>query len=260
VSVVTPVRRAFDYWIVQYRHWWRVSLLITFVTPALYIAAMGVGLGGLVDRGGHTRTLGGHDYLSFLAPGLLAATAMQTAIGESLWPVGNAVRWSRSYLAMVATPLRPREVMVGHLCFVGLRVGLVTSTFMLVATAFGALSSPLAVLAWPAAVLCGVASAAAAMAFSVGRRHDHAYAALHRFVVVPMFLFSGVFFPVTALPVVLREVAYLTPLWHGVALCRDLTLGQAGLVAEVGHAGYLLVWTVVGTLVGDREYVRTLTR
>jgi lipooligosaccharide transport system permease protein len=260
MATVAPVGRSFLYWVVQYRRWWRVSVLISFVNPALYLAAMGVGLGGLIDHGGLSQTLGGQGYLAFLAPGLLAANAMQTAVGESTWQVGNAVRWSRSYLAMVATPLRPGEVMVGHVLFAGLRAGLGAGAFLIVAALFGALGSPWAVLAWPVAVLCGLAHAAPAAAFAVGRTHDHANVALQRFVVIPLFLFSGVFFPVSQLPDGLRGAAYLTPMWHGVALCRDLCLGRAQWAISVGHAGYLALWFGVGTWVACRAYRRRLTR
>jgi lipooligosaccharide transport system permease protein len=258
-TTIAPARHAFEYWLIQYRRWWRVGLLLSFLNPALYLAAMGVGLGGLVDRGAGAGALGGHSYLSYLAPGLLAATAMQTAVGESTWPIGNAVRWNRAYVAMVATPLRAVDVMVGHLFFVAFRLALGAAAFLLVAGAFGALASPLALLAWPAAVLCGLTHAALASAFSVGRKHDHAYASLQRFVVVPMFLFSGVFFPVTQLPWLLRDVAWLTPLWHGVALCRDLCLGEARPVGCVGHLACLAGWLVLGAALAARAHDRTLT-
>jgi lipooligosaccharide transport system permease protein len=259
-AVVAPAGRSCLYWLVQYRRWWRVSLLISFVNPALYLAAMGLGLGGLIDRGGPAAALGGHGYLAFLAPGLLAANAMQTAVGESTWPVGNAVRWTRSYVAMVATPLRPGAVMAGHLLFAGLRAGLGAGAFLIVAGLFGALDSPMAVWAWPVALLCALAHAAPAAAFSVGRSHDQANAALQRFVVIPLFLFSGVFFPVSQLPGVLRVVAYLTPLWHGVVLCRELCLGQAQFLSGVGHLGYLVLWLVAGCLLARGAYRRALTR
>jgi lipooligosaccharide transport system permease protein len=184
---------------------------------------------------------------------------MQTAVGESTWPVGNAVRWTRSYVAMVATPLRPGEVMAGHLLFAGLRAALGAGAFLIVAGLFGALHSPMGVWAWPVAVLCAVAHAAPAAAFSVGRSHDQANAALQRFVVIPLFLFSGVFFPVTQLPGVLRVVAYLTPLWHGVVVCRELCLGRIQFLPDLGHLGYLVLWLLGGCLLARGAYRRALT-
>jgi lipooligosaccharide transport system permease protein len=96
------------------------------------------------------------------------------------------------------------------------------------------------------------------VAFAASREHDNGFAALSRFGIVPMFLFSGTFFPVSQLPVVFRWVAYATPLWHGVELARSLTLGQVGVLAALGHVAYLLAWVVVGTAVALRIYRRKL--
>jgi lipooligosaccharide transport system permease protein len=230
----------------------------SFLSPALYLAAMGYGLGSLVDRGSGSATLAGLDYLGFLAPGLLAATAMQAAVMECTWPVLGALRWERSYHAMTATPLRPVDLLVGHLLFVALRLTVAVAAFLLVAAAFGALRSPWVLAAWPAAVLCGLAHATAVEAFSVTRENDHGFAALNRFVVVPLFLFSGTFFPVGQLPRPLELAAYVTPLWHGVDLCRDLALGVADAGRAAGHAAYLLLWVAAGAVFAVRNYRRRL--
>jgi lipooligosaccharide transport system permease protein len=258
-ATTTPARRALDYWLIAHRHWWRLALVTGLLTPALFLAAMGLGLGGLVDSGSGARHLGGQSYLQFLTPGLLAATAMQTAMSESTWPIGNAMRWNRSYIAMAATPLRPADMMLGQLLFVVVRVGMGSVLFFVVAALFGAWSSPWALACVPAAILCGLAHAAPASAFSVGRTHDHAYVALYRFFVMPMFLFSGTFFPVSQLPIAIRPLAWCTPLWHGVALCRDLAAGHSG-VADYGHLAVLTGWLVVGAWWAVREHDRALAR
>lgn len=250
--------RSFEYWVYRYRRTWRGSAVTSFLSPALYLAAMGYGLGSLVDRGGGSASLAGLDYLGFLAPGLLAATAMQAAVMECTWPVLGALRWERSYYAMTATPLRAPDLLMGHLLFVTLRLVIATAAFLLVALAFGALRSPWALVAWPAAVLCGLAHATAVEAFSVTRENDHGFAALNRFVVVPLFLFSGTFFPVAQLPRPLELFAYATPLWHGVDLCRDLALGAADAAQVGGHVAYLLLWAAVGALFAARNYRRRL--
>ena len=255
-----PARRAFEYWWVQHKQWWRTGLLISFLTPALYLGAMGYGVGGLVDDGNGRAILHGQGYLEFLAPGLLAAVAMQTAMGESSWPIGNVVRWSRQYHAMISTPLRPRDVVAGQLYFVGFRVSVTAAAFLLVGAAYGAWSSWWVVLGLPAAVLCGLAHAAPTAAFSVGRKHDHAYAALQRFVTIPLFLFSGAFFPVSQLPGALETAAYATPMWHAVSLCRDLSGGSAELLVSVGHVGYLVLWLIAGALWAVREHDKALYR
>ena len=259
-GTVHPARRAFDYWWVQHRRWWRVGFAISLLSPTLYLAAMGFGVGGLVDDGSGREVLAGVRYLEFLAPGLLAAIAMQTGMGESSWPIGNAVRWTRSYHAMVATPLRPRDVMLGQLYFVAFRVAMGAAALLLVATAFGAWRSWWIVLGLPAAVLCGLAHAAPTAAFAVGRTHDHAYVGLQRFVIIPMFLFSGAFFPVTQLPEWGTFAAYLTPLWHGVSLCRDLSAGAPPIPATVGHAAYLALWLAIGVVLAARAHAKALVK
>lgn len=250
--------RSFEYWLYRYRRTWRGTAVTSFLSPALYLAAMGYGLGSLIDRGSGSVTLAGLDYLGFLAPGLLAATAMQAAVMECTWPVLGALRWERSYHAMTATPLRPTDLLVGHLMFVTLRLVIASAAFLLVAVAFGALRSPWVLVAWPAAVLCGLAHATAVEAFSVTRENDHGFAALNRFVVVPLFLFSGTFFPVEQLPRAFEVFAYVTPLWHGVDLCRDLALDAAGAGESFGHVAYLLLWVVVGAAFAARNYRRRL--
>ena len=114
--------RSFEYWVHSSRHAWPTSLLSSVLSPALYLAALGVGLGALVDRA-DPDGLGGVAYLSFVAPGLLAATAMQTAAGEASQPVRSAAEWTKAYHAMLATPLDVRDVLHGHLLWILFRVG-----------------------------------------------------------------------------------------------------------------------------------------
>jgi lipooligosaccharide transport system permease protein len=124
---------------------------------------------------------------------------------------------------------------------------------------FGAVESWAGVLALPAAVLTGLAFGTPMTAYAVTRESDQGFSAIFRFVVIPMFLFSGTFFPVTQLPVVLEWLAYLTPLWHGVALCRGLSLGTIGVWAALGHTAVLVGVAIAGLLVSFRAYQRVLT-
>src|SRR5665213_3152912 len=123
---------AFSFWLLLYRRTWRGSILSTFVYPTLYLASMGVGLGGLVNRhvGTQALSLGGVSYLRFVTPGILAASAMQIGINEASWPVMSAIRWQRSYLAQCATPLRVIDVFVGHLAWIALRLLFTCAVFI----------------------------------------------------------------------------------------------------------------------------------
>jgi lipooligosaccharide transport system permease protein len=127
-----------------------------------------------------------------------------------------------------------------------------------VLAAFGAAKSPEAVFLLPAATLTGLAFAAPIAAFAITRERDQGLIAIFRFGVIPMFLFSGTFFPVSQLPAGLRAVAYVTPLWHGVVLCRQLDVGRAALLGSLGHTAYLVAWIVGGTAVAVRMYRRRL--
>src|SRR5262245_31804758 len=249
--------RAFHFWLVNYRRTWRGTAYSSVLSPLLYLGAMGVGLGTLVDKHG-TSGLGGVRYLAFLAPGLLAAQAMQTAMGESTYPVLASVKWLKTYQAAAASPLRPPDLFTGHLLFTGMRLAMNSAVFLVAMAAFGAVSSPWALASLPVAVLTGLAFAAPVEAFAVTREKDQGFAMLFRFGMIPLFLFSGTFFPVTQLPGWLQPVAYATPLWHGVALCRALNLGTADLGQVAIDVAYLAAVTTAGLLAGHRSYRRRL--
>jgi lipooligosaccharide transport system permease protein len=258
-TTLSRTLRSYSYWSYQYRRIWRASLATGFLTPALFLAAMGLGLGSLVNRhGASAARLGGVTYLQFIAPGLMAAAAMQMAAIEGAFPVMGGIKWIRTYHAMLATPLRVTDVLYGHLLWMATRVALVSTIFLGVMAAFGAPQSPEVIAAVPVAVLTGMAMAAPVAAFTATRETDQPLIAVFRFVVIPMFLFSGTFFPITQLPGWLRPLAYVTPLWHGVALSRALSLGNAAVAASVGHAAYLAGCIALGVIVGRRTFRRRL--
>jgi lipooligosaccharide transport system permease protein len=249
--------RQFRFWLTDYRRTWRGSIYSSVLNPVLYLSAIGLGLGTLVNQHG-TAHLGGISYLVFLAPGLLAAQAMQTGLMECTYPVLGSVKWNRTYQAASASPLRPPDIFLGHQLFVAMRLVMNSALFLAVMAAFGAARSPSVLLALPAAVLTGVAFAAPVDAWAVTRRKDSGFSVLFRFGMIPLFLFSGTFFPITQLPDWLRPVAYATPLWHGVALCRALSLGTLTLRDGLLHTGYLVVVAAAGLAAGGLTYTRRL--
>ena len=251
---MTYALRSFEYWAYSYRRVWRGSVATSIVGPILYLTALGVGLGKLVNRGPGV----GVPYLDFVAPGILAATAMQLATFESSYPVMAAIRWTRQFHAMLATPLRSRDLLIGHQLYVAARLAAVSAIYLVVLAGFGALHSPYAILAWPAAVLVGLAHSAPVSSFSAWLQREEGFNGVFRFVVMPMFLFSGTFFPVTRLPHGAREIAYATPLWNGVDLMRHLTLGTASLWPSLAHVAYLLLWVAGGLTLAARTYRRRL--
>jgi lipooligosaccharide transport system permease protein len=248
--------RSLSYWAYQYKRTWRSSITTSFMYPILYLAAMGIGLGTLVDK--HAHTVQGVSYLDFIAPALLAATAMQIGANEAMFPVMAAIKWMRTYLAMLATPLRVIDVLIGHLGWIVVRLLIVSSIYLVVMAAFGVVHSPLAILAIFAAVATGMSFAAPMAAYAATQDKDIGFTTIYRFVLIPLFLFSGTFFPVTQLPGWLQPVAFALPLYHGVYLCRGLVLGDLSFWHAVGSAAYLLCVGAIGYLVATRTYRKRL--
>ena len=249
--------RHFRFWLTDYRRTWRGSIYSSLLNPVLFLGALGLGLGTLVNARG-TASLGGVSYLVYLAPGLLAAAAMQSAVGEATYPVFGSVKWNRTYQAAVATPLRPHDVFHGHVLFVTMRLAMNSVIFLAVAAAMGGVESGWAVAALPVAVLTGLAFATPIEAWTITRTKDSSFSMIYRFGMIPLYLFSGTFFPITQLPGWLQPVAYASPLWHGVTLCRDLSLGTAHLGSALVHVAYLAALTVAGLAVGRHTYRRRL--
>ena len=241
-----------------YRRVWRGSAVTSIVNPVFYLGALGVGLGTLVNKSSGNSL--GVPYVDFVAPGMLAATAMTIAAGESSWPVIGSIKWTRQYFAMLATPIGIRDVVVGHQLWMTARVASSSAVYLGVIAAFGDVNSPLGILALPAAVLLGAAFTAPFAAYAATLESDAAFVGVNRFIVVPMFLFSGTFFPVSRLPLPLEWLAYATPLWHGVELCRMFTLGDVNGLRALGHAAYLLMFVVIGLAWAQRTYSARLLK
>ena len=235
------------YLAVVYKRTWRASVVTSFVNPLFFLLAMGVGLGSLVDHGGHRSGLGGVSYLAFVAPALLATTGMQTGAFESAWPVHGAIKYTRTFHAMLTTPLTVTDLVAGQLAWVGLRLLQTCTAYLLVMTLVGGTHSAWGVLAVGGGVLTGLAFAAPLVGLAAKIERESTLVAIQRFGLVPLFLFSGTFFPVSQLPGPLPAVAYATPLWHGVDLCRRLALGHVDIAPLLGHVAYLAAWIAAGT-------------
>ena len=177
-----------------YRRVWRGSIFFSFLQPSLFLFAMGVGVGTLVD-GGDTSMLGGVPFLHFLGPGLLASACMQTASFESSFPITGKMSWHRNYEAISATPMRIVDLVLGELGWMAIRLSMVAIAFTAVLTIIGIPRSPLVLLAIPAAVLTGLAFSAPIIGYAAWNRSPSGFNGMFRFVITPLFLFSGVFFP-----------------------------------------------------------------
>jgi len=225
-----------------------VFFVTGFAEPVLYLLSIGIGVGKMItgfDVGGHTIP-----YAEFVAPGMLAASAMNGAILDATFNVFFRLKFQKLYDQILATPLTTRDVARGEITWALLRGGLYSAGFLVVMVLFGLIHSWWAVLALPAALLIGFAFAAVGMALTTFMRswQDFEYITLST---VPMFLFSATFFPVTTFPSWLRWIIDVTPLYRGVVLCRELTTGhlswESGVsvlyLVALGYLGLRLVGT-----------------
>jgi lipooligosaccharide transport system permease protein len=248
--------REFAYWMTRYRHTWRASAVFSLLNPLFFLAGIGAGLGRLVDAGG--RSVDGVPYATYVAPGLLAASAMQTAFTESAQGVFAALRTKRSYRIAAASPLEPGDILAGHMLYVFFRVASTSVVFVAVGVALGVITSAGALWAVAAAALTGMAFALPAAAWAVVVRRSASLTLFFRFVIFPLYMFSGTFFDLATLPRWLQDAAYATPLSHGVSLCRDLALGQPPSTAMALDLAYLGALLCAGAVVARITYRRAL--
>jgi lipooligosaccharide transport system permease protein len=253
--------RVFEHRWLQYRRTYRASIFSSFLSPVLFLTAMGLGLGSYVSDSA-IDDIGGVSYLVFLAPGLLAATAMQSASFEATFPIMGGLIWTKIFHAMYATPISPRDIAIGNLIWIGARLTLISAVFTGVIVLFGAAASPMVLLAIPAAVLTGLAFAAPIAAFAATQKTPERFAAIFRFGITPLFLFSGTFFPLDSLPEIVRPLAWITPLYHGSSLTRGLSLGTLldDPVLALVHVLILVACVVVGAWAMIRSIERRLVR
>ena len=249
--------RVFRYWLTLYRRTWRGTIVISIANPVLFLLGIGVGLGHLVNQG-HSSALGGLSYSAFFAPGLLAASAMQTGFIEGGGRVAAAAGWVGAYRSAAATPLEPDEILAGHLMFILFRLITSSGAFVAVMAVFGVASGWWVLATLPAAILTGLAFAAPIAAWAVGQRSLAKIQTVFRFVLMPMYMFSGTFFALHQLPRAIQLIASAFPLAQGVALCRSLSLGTASLMEVVARTAYLLAVIVTGIAVARVTYRRRL--
>ena len=240
----------------SFRRTWSI-IVSGFFEPVFFLFAMGVGIGAMVGDVdlGDGRTV---PYGVFVAPALLAASAMNGAVFDSTTNVFFKLKYAKLYDSVLSTPLGPRDVAVGEIGWALLRGLVYSGAFLLVATAAGTERSWWALLAVPAATLIGWAFASVGMASATYMRTwaDFDWIQL---AIMPMFLFSATFFPLTTYPPAVQWAVQATPLYHGVAMTRELMLGEV-TVAMLGHVGYLTAMGLLGTIWTAGRVERLLLR
>lgn len=243
------------------RAYLRTIVMGSLFNPLMYIFALGLGIGSYIDRNGGGQGLGGVSYLTFVGPALLASAALTAAFEETSFPVMGGFKWTREFWAMNATPIDARQIVDGVLLAAGFRIVFTVLAFWCCLAAFGAMPSGAAFLAMPAAVLTALAFGSAIMAIASRLEEDDGwFAIINRLVIAPMFLFSGTFFPLESLPLGLRWIGWISPLWHGTQLGRIAAFGlaePAWLVAA--HLAFLAALLAAGLVLSRKSFARRLS-
>jgi len=252
---------AYEHMWLLYRRTWRGSIFGNFAQPVLFLVAMGIGLGSYVNQA-NPASLQGVPYIQFLAPALLVSTVMQGSVFESTFPVIGGFRWVRRYHAMYATPLGPYAIAFGQIAWIATRATLVATIFTIVIFLFNAAPTAGIILAIPVGTLTALAFASWIAAYMTTQRDTNSFNAIWRFGITPLFLFSGTFFPIDQLPAQIQWVAWLLPLWHGVALARALSLGivMDNPWLNLAHLLILVAIAVTGIVAMFTMYRRQLAR
>jgi lipooligosaccharide transport system permease protein len=226
-----------------------VVVLSGFFEPVLYLASMGIGLGSLIGPI-HTDA-GPVPYAAFIAPALLAVSAMNGAIYDSTWNVFFKLNHARLYEGMLATSLGPLDVALGEILYALLRGLLYATGFMIIMQLFGLNLAWTAILAIPAVLLIAFGFAALGMAVTSYMKAFQQMDLIN-FVLLPMFLFSATFYPLSVYPAWVQGIVVSFPLWHGVELVRGLTTGALSPMMFV-HVGYYLVMIAVGVVLTTKR-------
>ncbi len=254
---MTPlVFRALERELLVWVRTWRGSAFTSFAQPLLFLGAMGIGVGGLVDDA--TGEIDGLTYLEFVTPGLLVASAMLSVASGGLWGVMAGVKWMGQFRSMVATAMGPGDVYGGLVLAAAVRASVAAIAFLVVAAVVGGVVSPWAPVAVVVAAALAGTTYASLAAYSVSREGDETFPLLMRLGIMPLFLFSGTFFPVEQLPDALEPLAWLSPLWHAAEAARMATTGIFEDRVLV-HAGVLVAILAVALPVGVRNFERRLT-
>lgn len=240
-----------------YKRNWKATAVSSVGLPILYLLAMGLGFGSQVRPGALT---GGVTYLEYVTPALIATAAVQVAAGESTFPILSGFKWQKFFLSIAATPITPAQIVGGQFIWIFIRLFVSCGAFLAVAAAIGAVTSVGVLLSLVFAVMTGLSFAAPVVAFAASIKGEgNTFNPLFRFVLVPMTLFAGTFFPVSSLPAVVRPIAWITPLWHGTELARGAAFGTLRVWPTIGHIAFLVALTAIGVALSRWRFRVRLT-
>lgn len=240
--------------------WVWLILSLAIANPVLYLVSIGLGLGSYIDKNTGSMGIDGVSYITFLAPALLATAAIQGAIDESVFPTLEGFKWNKTFFSMNATPLSGNHIAMGVFFNSLIRVTFTAVTYWLVMLVLGVLQSPRAWLAIFTAVMAGAAFGAMMQALAGLLENENVFfTVVQRFIIMPLFLFSGTFYPLTNMPVYLQWIGWISPLWHATQLGRWLTYGsEISTSMLVFHFALLSSILIVGLISSRRIFTKRL--
>jgi len=228
--------------------------------PLLFLLAIGIGVGKLINA--HSGGVDGVSYLTFLAPALLSTAAIQNSMDEVVFPTLEGFKWHKTFFAMNATPITGKQIANGLLLTALLRALFSVTTYGTIIYLFGGFTSARGWLAIPTSLAAGAAFGAFIMGVAAWAKNDDSFFMIvGRFVMMPLFLFSGTFYQLSTMPIYLRWIGWLSPLWHTTELGRFLTYGHhiSALMFAV-HIGYLVTMFAFGMAFAHRQFEKRLSK
>ena len=240
--------------------WIWLIIGLAIANPVLYLVSIGLGVGAYIDKNTGGMGVDGVSYITFLAPALLATAAIQGAIDESVYPTLEGFKWDKIFFSMNSTPLSGNHIATGVFLNSLIRVIFTAVIYWFVMLAFGVLESPRAWLAIFTAVMAGAAFGAMMQALAgMLENEDIFFTVLQRFVIMPLFLFSGTFYPLTNMPIYLQWIGWISPLWHATELGRWLTYGhEISTLMLYTHFIFLNSLLLIGIIASRRIFTRRL--
>ena len=242
--------------------WVWLIISISIANPVLYLVSIGLGVGAYIDKNTGGMGVDGVSYITFLAPALLATAAIQGAIDESVFPTLEGFKWNKIFFSMNSTPLSGNHIAMGVFFTSLVRVIFTAVMYWLVMLAFGVLESPRSWLAIFTAVMAGAAFGAMMQALAGLLENENIFfTVLNRFVIMPLFLFSGTFYPLTNMPIYLQWIGWISPLWHATELGRWLTYGhEISTQMLYVHFVFLNSLLLIGVIASRRIFTRRLAK
>ena len=242
--------------------WRTIIAAVDIGNPLFYLIAVGIGIGVMVEQGSGTSGTNGIKYIAFIAPALLANTAITGIMDETVFPTIEGFKWRKLFFAQNSTPITGRQIAIGVYLAALCRALFAVIAYYILLLAFNVVDFGISILLVPIAVLGGGAFGAL-MLFAAAKieKEDQFFNILGRLVIMPMFLFSGTFFPLTSMPVYLQPIGWISPLWHATELGRESAFDYGiSSTMVVVHLVFLFTLLVIGLVLATRQFERRLSK